>query len=101
MWIIFVVIILIAAIVVVFVYLWKKKKIEKIRSYIIPLGRLVESVKRKEVDTSKLENERDNINRMLTALEREKNEGLISSSSYENMKKSLEEKLDEINKKIK
>jgi len=101
MWIIFVVIILIAAIVVVFVYLWKKKKIEKIRSYIIPLGRLVESVKRKEVDTSKLENERENINRMLTALEREKNEGMISSSSYEKMKKSLEEKLNEINKKIK
>jgi hypothetical protein len=101
MWIIFVIIIVIAAIAVIFVYLWKKKKIEKIRSYIMPLGRLVESVKRKEVDTSKLENERDNINRMLTALEREKNEGLISSSSYENMKKSLEEKLNEINKKIK
>jgi hypothetical protein len=101
MWIIFVIIIVIAAIAVVFVYLWKKKKIEKIRSYIIPLGRLVESVKRKEVDTSKLENERDNINRMLTALEREKNEGLISSTSYEKMKKNLEEKLNEIDKKIK
>jgi hypothetical protein len=101
MWIIFVVIILIAAIAVVFVYLWKKKKIEKIRSYIIPLGRLVESVKRKETDVSKLENERENINRMLTALEREKNEGLISSTSYEKMKKNLEEKLDEIDKKIK
>jgi hypothetical protein len=50
---------------------------------------------------SKLENERDNINRMLTALEREKNEGLISSTSYEKMKKSFEEKLNEINKKIK
>jgi hypothetical protein len=101
MWIIFVIIIVIAAIAVIFVYLWKKKKIEKIRSYIISLGRLVESVKRKEVDVSKLENERDNINRMLTALEREKNEGMISSTSYEKMKKSLEEKLNEINKKIK
>jgi uncharacterized membrane protein len=101
MWVIFVIIIVIAAIVVVLVYLWKKKKIEKIRSYVISLGRLVESVKRKEVDTTKLENERDKIKRMLTALEREKNEGLISSASYEKMKKSLEEKLNEIDKKIK
>jgi len=100
-WIVLIIIIIIAGIVFAILYLWKKKKIEKIRSYIIPLGRLVEAIKKKEVDKTNLENERDKINRMLMVLEKEKNEGMISTGSYEKMKSSLEEKLKEIEKKIK
>jgi len=100
-WIIFIFIFVIVVIVFILVYLWKKKKLEKIRSYIISLGKLVEIVKRKEVDTEKLEREKDKINRMLKVLERERNQEIISVSTYEKMKKSLEEKLEKIEKKLK
>ncbi len=99
-WIIFVILIIIAAIVFIIMYLWKKKKLEKIRPYIIPLSKLVKTVKRRKVSIEKLKGERDKINRMLRVLEREKRQGIISARTYEKMKKSLEEKLEKIEKKL-
>jgi hypothetical protein len=97
--------IVIVVIIIALAYLWKKKKLERIRPYIIPLGKLVENVKRKEApaasNTDKLLAEREKISRMLMVLEREKSSGMISQGSYDKMKSSLEEKLKEVERKIK
>ncbi len=100
-WIIFVFIIIIAVIIFVILYLKKKKKLEKIRPYIIKLSKLVKTVRGKKIDTEKLGREKDKIERMLRVLEREKTQGIVSTRTYEKMKKNLEEKLEKIEKKLK
>lgn len=45
------------------------------------------------------ESEKEKLSRMLKILEKEKGEGIISQSSYEKMKKSIEEKLVKLQKK--
>jgi len=94
--------IIIIIIVFVVVYFWRKKKLKPlIRPYIVQISRLVERSKGKEVDRGKLEREKEKVARMLKVLEKEKKEGLITTNAYNKMKKSLEKKLDEIDKKIK
>ena len=82
----------IVAIIAALTYLWKKKKLERVRPYVMTLGKLVESVKSRQAPAStgseKLLAEREKISRMLMVLEREKNQGMISQLSYEKMKKS-------------
>ena len=101
-WVLMILLIVIIIIVFVVVYLWRKKKLKPmIRPYIIQISRLVERSKGKEVDKGKLEAEKEKMVRMLKVLEREKKEGLITNNAYSKMKKSLEKKLNEIDKKIK
>jgi len=97
-WVIFVLFICIVAGMLFVVFAWKRKKITKIRPYIIPLGRLAEAVKKKKVNKEEIEAEKEKLTRMLKILEKEKEEGIISGSSYEKMKKSLEEKLAKLEK---
>ncbi|MFH1473659.1 MAG: Ig-like domain repeat protein, partial [Candidatus Aenigmatarchaeota archaeon] len=100
-WTILILLIVIIIIVFILVYLRKKKKLKPLlRPYMIHISKLTESVKRKEVDKPKLEEERDKLTRMLKVLEREKSEGMITTNAYNKMRKSLEKKLEEMNKKI-
>jgi hypothetical protein len=98
-WIILIVFIVIIVVVIVLVVAWKKKKIAKIRPYIIPLGRIVEAVKKKGISKEEAEIEKEKLNRMIKILEKERDNGTITGSSYEKMKKSLEEKLSKLEKK--
>jgi uncharacterized membrane protein len=98
-WITFVVFIVIIAAMISIVFVWKKKKITKIRPYIIPLGKIAEMIKKKKVSKEEIEVEREKLTRMLKVLEKEKGEGIITGSSYDKMKKSIEEKLTKIEKK--
>ena len=101
-WIVLILLIVIIVIVFIVVYFWKKKKLKPmLRPYIIQISRIVEGTKKKEVDKGKLQEEKEKILRMLKVLEREKSEGLITTNAYKKMKKSLEKKLEEIDKKIK
>ena len=98
-WIILIVFIVIIVVVIVIVVAWKKKKIAKIRPYIITLGRIVEAVKKKGISKEEAEVEKEKLNRMIKILENERDDGTITGSSYEKMKKSLEEKLSKLEKK--
>jgi uncharacterized membrane protein len=98
-WIILIVFVSIIAGVFIVVILWKKKKITKIRPYIITLGRIAEAVKKKEISKADVEVEKGKLTRMLNVLEKEKEQGIITGSSYDKMKKSIEEKLSKFEKK--
>ncbi len=101
-WVLMILLIIIIIIVFVVVYFWRKKKLKPlIRPYIAQISRLVERSKGKEVDKGKLEREKEKMARMLKVLENERKEGLITTNAYNKMKKSLEKKLDDIDKKIK
>jgi hypothetical protein len=98
-WIILAVFIGMIFAVLLVVLIWKRKKITKIRPYIISIGRIADIVKRKEVKKEDVEAEKEKLNRMLKVIEKEKEQGIISGSSYEKMKKSIEEKLTKLEKK--
>ncbi|MEM5778326.1 MAG: NEW3 domain-containing protein [Candidatus Aenigmatarchaeota archaeon] len=97
-WIIFVIFICIIAGMLFVVFVWKRKKVTKIRPYIISLGRLAEAVKKKKMSKEEIEAEKEKLTRMLKILEKEKEEGIVSISSYEKMKKSIEERLNKLEK---
>jgi len=63
------------------------------------LGRLVEAVKHKKVSKEEIETEKEKLTRMLKIIEKEKQQGIITGISYERMKKSIEEKLNKLEKK--
>jgi hypothetical protein len=58
------------------------------------------SLPKKAAASANLSGERDKISRMLGVLENEKREGITTEHAYMEMKKSLEEKLQAINKKL-
>jgi len=97
--IIIIVFVFIIAAMISLAILWKQKKLSKIRPYIIPLGRLVEAVKHKKVSKEEIETEKEKLTRMLKIIEKEKQQGIITGISYERMKKSIEEKLNKLEKK--
>jgi len=79
----------------------KVKKKEKVRlPVIISVSRLVEFARKKESRETLLK-EREEVIRALKALERSRENKIISEEAYRAMKKSLEEKLARIEKKIK
>jgi hypothetical protein len=99
-WIIFTVFIAIIVVVILLVViLWKKKKLTKIRPYVISLGRIADIVKKKEISKEGMEIEKEKLTRMLKILDSEKAEGIISQGSYEKMRKSIEDKLAKLEKK--
>lgn len=98
-WMILVIFIGIIGGAIIVVLLLKKKKITKIRPYIISLGRIADAVKKKKVSKEEIDAEREKLTRMLKVLEKEKEEGIITGSSYDKMKKSIEEKLSKTEKK--
>jgi hypothetical protein len=101
LWMIFLLFFVIIVVVFTVVY-WKRKKLKPmLRPYMAPLSKLVEAVKKKEVSKESLTKEKEKLSRMLNILEKQKEEGIISSTTYEKMKKSLKEKLEKIDKKIK
>ena len=97
--IIIIVFVFIIAAMVLLAILWKQKKLYKIRPYIIPLGKLVEAVKHKKVSKEEIETEKEKLTRMLKIIEKEKQQGIITGISYERMKKSIEGKLNKLEKK--
>ena len=78
----------------------KKRKAVGVRPWVIPLGRLVDLVKAKKVSKEDLAKEKERLLRMLEVLEKEKEERLVSLGAYREMKKNLEKKLAEIEKKL-
>jgi len=73
---------------------------EKIRLPVfLPLVKLAEEVRRKP-SKEEMIREKENILRALRALEKSRREGLITEAAYKAMKKSLEEKLEKIEKKL-
>ena len=70
-----------------------------VRPWVIPFGKLADSVKGKKTPEKDIEKEKERIERMINVLEKERKEGIISASAYREMKKSLERKLKEVNKK--
>ncbi|MFC2143466.1 NEW3 domain-containing protein [Candidatus Aenigmatarchaeota archaeon] len=53
------------------------------------------------VDKNELAAEKEKLMRMLNVLEKEKTEGIVSSSAYKEMRKGIDDKLHRINKKLK
>ena len=60
----------------------------------------MKSAKGKEVPKEELDKEREKLERMLVTLEKERKEEIISSSAYTEMKKSIDSKLQRIDKKL-
>jgi hypothetical protein len=101
-WIILILLIVIIAVVFLVVYLWRKKKLKPLlRPYVIQISRLMERAKRKEVDLEKLQKDKEKVLRMIKVLDNEKAEGIITDNSYKKVKKGLEKRLSEIEKKMK
>ncbi|MFH1228912.1 MAG: NEW3 domain-containing protein [Candidatus Aenigmatarchaeota archaeon] len=99
LWIVFGLFAFLILAVIIIVILWRKKKLRNIRPYIIPLIKLVESVKHKKVSREDAGIEKEKLNRMLNIVEKEKEQGILTGSSYEKMKKSIQEKLSKLEKK--
>jgi len=97
---IWLILILIPAILVPVIIFLTRKKIPVLRPYIAPLGRVAEKVK-KEEKKEELVREREKLLRMLEVLEKEREEGIISIAAYKEMKKNIEDKLKNIEKKLK
>jgi len=101
LWIIIAIIITLALIVFVIVFLRRAKAKKKLRPWIIPFGKVADSVKGKKITKEDLLREKERIERMLNILEREKEEGIISVAAHKEMRKSLESKLEKLEKKLK
>jgi hypothetical protein len=99
-WLIAAIAIAILAITGTFLILRKKKEGEKIRlPTFLPAVKLAEQI-RKKPSKEEILAEKENVLRALRALEKSREEGLISEAAYRAMKKSLEEKLEKIEKKL-
>jgi hypothetical protein len=99
-WIIAVVLFAVIVIAAVVIILWKKKKIVA-KTHLISLKRLMEMVKRKEVNKEEMIKEKEKLLRMLKVVENERNEGIMSLDAYKVMKKTIEKKLSKVEEKIK
>ena len=84
-----------------FVFLRRRlKKEEKIRlPTFLPLIKLAEEARKKPAK-EEIVREKENILRALRALEKSREEGLITEAAYKAMKRSLEEKLEKLEKKL-
>jgi uncharacterized membrane protein len=101
LWMIVAATIIISVIVFLYVYL-KRKRVQKIlRPYIVQFGKLTDSVKLRGPPKEDLTKEKQKVERMLRVLEKERKEGIISAGAYREMKKSLEKKLENVQKKLK
>jgi len=98
LWVVIILIVIISVLIVLLL-MQRLKVLPPLRSYIIPLGKTVEKTKEKPKED--LAKEREKLLRMLEILEREKNEKIISTIAYKEMKKTVEEKLKKIEKKLK
>ncbi len=101
LWVIIALLVLVSVIIFVVILIKKKKMKKLLRPWIIPFGRLAESVKVKKMPKVDIGKEKVKIERMLKVLEKEKEEGIISTKAYREMKKTLEKKLEQIEKKLK
>lgn len=82
-------------------FLWRKKKlpIDKIRPMVSQLGKVAETIKeKKEVRVAADNKERERLQRMLEVLDKERDERIISLSAYNEMRKSIEKKLEALKK---
>jgi uncharacterized membrane protein len=97
-WSILIILVLVISITITVFFLRRMKMLPSLRPYIIPIGKLVERTKEKpKEDFAK---EKEKLLRMLEVLDKEKEEGIISNVAYKEMKKSVEEKLKKIEKKL-
>ena len=83
-----------AASVIAIAYIKRKKIAPAVRSHVISLKKSVE-----RTDKAELEKDREKLARMLTVLEKEKSEGIVSEKAYREMKKSMESRLSRLAKK--
>jgi len=99
-WLIVVLVVVSAVVAGIVFWIRKKKKVVGVRPWVIPLGRLADLVKAKKINKEDLIKEKERLLRMLEVLEKEKEEKLVSLGAYREMKKNLEKKLAEIEKKL-
>jgi uncharacterized membrane protein len=99
-WLIVVLVVVSAVVAGIVFWMRKRKKVVGVRPWVIPLGRLADLVKAKKVNKEDLIKEKERLLRMLEVLEKEKEEKLVSLGAYREMKKNLEKKLAEIEKKL-
>lgn len=92
--------ILAVAIALVLIILYRRRKRYVVRPYITVIGRLLESIKGRAKSKKELMEEHEKIVDVLSALEKEKNEGIISLGTYKSMKKEFESKLEKLRKSI-
>jgi uncharacterized membrane protein len=102
MWLIFLILILVIVLVSILVILLKEEKLPSLRPYIVQVGKIAEAMKlKKVVAREEMVKEREKLLKMLDILEKERSEGLVSGAAYKEMKANIEEKLKEIEKKLK
>jgi hypothetical protein len=80
-------------------FLRKKKKLPDL-GRVIPLKKIIEGMRSKVPAKDELLKEREKISRMMEVLENEKKEQLVSDKAYEEMKKTIKEKKDKLDKKL-
>ena len=88
-----------AVLIVVMIFLKKKNKMPKQLGNITNFIGIIEKM-RAPKDTSGLSKEKEKLTRMITVIDRERGENIISEDAYKEMKKSVEDKLQKINKKL-
>jgi hypothetical protein len=100
-----IIIVLIVLNVVLVIVLWRKgvtkKMIKMLRPSLSEAKEIAGIVKEKAVDTQALAEERERITRMTALLDKEFKEGIISEDAYKELKKRNEDKLKDIEKKLK
>ena len=71
------------------------------RPIVIPLGKLVGTLRKKKDNKEDQQKEKDRLVRMLSILEKERDERIISIGAYQEMKKSIEKKLARLEGQLK
>lgn len=92
-------IILVLVVLIIIIYFKRKQISPAIRSHILPLKKILDMFHR-ESGNEEASREREKTARMLIMLEKEKKEGIITERAYKEMKKSMENKLSRLEKKI-
>ena len=99
-WVIILIVVVIVTLIAL-VIISRRKKISPVsKLHLDSIKRLFTAIKGKEVSRQSLDDEKNKLVKMLSIIEKEKNEGLMTYRAYTEMKKSINEKLNKINKKI-
>jgi acetolactate synthase regulatory subunit len=90
--------IILAAAIILYVYFRRRR--HAVRPYVSIVGRLLESIRSRPRSKRELMEQHEKLVDVLSALEKEKNEGIISLGTYRSMKREFESKLDKVRKDI-
>ena len=95
------IVIVVPVIIIVVIFVLKKKN--KMPKNIQNIGNfvgIIDKMRAGKTDTNSFSKDREKLTRMIVILDREKSENIISDAAYKEMKNSIENKLQKINKKM-